>query len=286
MTILSFHPCFGADRQVILGAGNLTAEHRTLIGRAQAIILPQGCSLELYHACIEAGAAVFPEYGPRFGYPGKIGQVRLFEEVPCPHPETYCWKDTEHLRLVVGNEGTLPQAFPFFVKMDRIHEGKGVFFVEGEADLEEVLGRLQEKEASGSRGFLTQAAVPTLGNALRAAIIGRSVFAYWKRPDAEGRMITNISGGGRIDKEWRPDLRSKAEVEAKRLSCRTGINLAAIDFAVAVNEPDPQPLFLEINYYFARRGLGHSLSYYRLLYGAVREWLEERDLDPDRVVLY
>lgn len=286
MTIVSFHPCFGADRQIILGAGNLTTEHRALIDRAQAIILPQGCSPELYHACIESEAAVFPEYGPRFRYPGKIGQVRLFEEVPCPHPETYCWKDTEHLRLVVRDGGTLPQAFPFFVKMDRIHEGKGVFLVKRKADLEEVLGQLQGKEVSGSRGFLTQAAVPTLGNALRAAIIGRSVFAYWKRPDAEGRMVTNISGGGRIDKEWRPDLRNKAVVEARRLSSRTGINLAAIDFAVAVNETDPQPLLLEINYYFARRGLGDSLSFYRLLHGAVREWLEERDLDPDRVVLY
>jgi ribosomal protein S6--L-glutamate ligase len=286
MTILSFHPCFGADRQVIIGAGNLTGEDLAFIRRADAIILPQGCSSELYQACLQSGAAVFPEYGPRFRYPGKIGQTQLFEEVSCSHPETYCWNHVAELQMSLENGKVLPRTFPFFLKMDTVHEGEGVFFIEDDAGLRRVLGQLEEKEATGSRGFLTQAAIATVGNTLRAVIIGRRIFTYWKRPAERGRMITNIGKGGLIDREWRPDLQEKAAAEAKKLSRRTGINLAAIDLAVAVNEPDPQPFFLEINYYFARRGLGGTFSYYRLLYQAVQEWLAERGLDPRRVVLF
>ena len=51
------------------------------------------------------------------------------------------------------------------------------------------------------------------------------------------------------------------------------------------DHPDPQPLILEINYYFGRRGLGGSLKYYRLLLNAIREWLEENGFDSRKVKL-
>jgi ribosomal protein S6--L-glutamate ligase len=286
MTILSFHPCFGAHKQIILGPRTLNREDRLYIGLADAIILPQGCPAELYHACAQSGAAVFPEYRVRFQYPGKIGQARLFREWSFPHPETCCWKDTEDLRAFLEKGDPLPHGFPFFLKMDRAHEGEGVFFIEDEADLQDVLAQLSEREVSGIPGFLTQAAVPTCGNVLRAVIIGNDVFTFWKRPAQKGGMITNISKGGLIDRIWRPDLQKRVVAEAGEVARRTGINLAAVDFAVAVEEAHPQPFVLEINYFFARRGLGGTMRYYRYLYGAIREWLTQRDLDPDRVVLY
>jgi ribosomal protein S6--L-glutamate ligase len=286
MTILSFHPCFGADKQIILGSRTLSGEDRMYIGRADAIILPQGCSAELYHACAQTGAAVFPEYRFRFQYPGKSGQVRLFREWSFPHPETYCWKNSGDLRIFLEKGNSLPHGFPFFLKMEGVHEGEGVFLIDKEADLQDFLEQLSEREASGIPGFLTQAVVPTGGNALRAVIIGKYVFTFWKRPGQKGGMITNISKGGLIDRKWRTDLQEKALLEAREVSRRTGINLAAIDFAVAVEEPDPQPLVLEINYFFARRGLGGTVQYYRYLFDAIREWLAQRNLDPDRIVTY
>jgi len=42
---------------------------------------------------------------------------------------------------------------------------------------------------------------------------------------------------------------------------------------------------LEINYYFGRRGLGGTINYYRLLYKAVQDWLEEAGFDPESASL-
>jgi len=41
--ILSFHPCFDANVQVILGARRLDSPDLELIRDAEAIVLPQGC---------------------------------------------------------------------------------------------------------------------------------------------------------------------------------------------------------------------------------------------------
>ena len=58
-----------------------------------------------------------------------------------------------------------------------------------------------------------------------------------------------------------------------------------MDFVFPISEKDPEPLFLEINYYFGRRGLGGSENYYQLLHQAIRDWLEEEGLDPEAVRL-
>ena len=72
-------------------------------------------------------------------------------------------------------------------------------------------------------------------------------------------------------------------MEAERLVAATGINLAAIDVIFHIEDPDPQPLFLEINYIFGRRGLGGSMRFYQLLSEALQEWLVERGFDPKSV---
>jgi ribosomal protein S6--L-glutamate ligase len=39
---------------------------------------------------------------------------------------------------------------------------------------------------------------------------------------------------------------------------------------------DPQtPLFIEINYYFGRTGLGGSEAYYRILMEEIRNWIRQ-----------
>jgi ribosomal protein S6--L-glutamate ligase len=99
-------------------------------------------------------------------------------------------------------------------------------------------------------------------------------------------MITTISRGAEIDREWRPDLQEKGRVGAEKLLAATGINLAAIDFVFDLTQPDPQALFLEINYVFGRRGLGGSMRFYRLLSQALQEWLVEKGFDPNLVTLF
>ncbi|MBC8421185.1 MAG: hypothetical protein H8E10_21620, partial [Desulfobacterales bacterium] len=77
----------------------------------------------------------------------------------------------------------------------------------------------------------------------------------------------------------------KGRSSAKALAKKTGINLAAIDFVFPIADKDPEPLFLEINYYFGRRGLDGTENYYRLLYEAIQAWLRKVGLDPESVKL-
>ena len=73
---------------------------------------------------------------------------------------------------------------------------------------------------------------------------------------------------------------STGREELGKIAEKTGINLAALDFVFPLSEPEPRPHILEINYYFGRRGLGGSERFYQLLYGTVREWLKNNNIDP------
>ncbi len=285
--ILSFHPCFEADAQITLADRDLAVADFDLIRQAQAILLPQTCSRRLYEACRESAGFLFPNYDTRFEYPGKIDQIRLFKDLGCQLPKTWTWPSVAAFEAHRKNEpGVFSLAWPFFVKTNKDHEAEGVYLVTDERGLEAVLGRLRRKEAAHSSGFLTQEMISAEGHALRAVVLGRRVITYWKRPPQEdSQAITTISHGARIDRDWRPDLQEKATGQTLRLVAATGIDLAAVDFVFPLTRPDPEPLFLEINYYFGRRGLGGTLNFYQLLLETIRAWLLEHGLNPAAVRL-
>ena len=283
--ILSFHPCFGADGHIILGDRKLNGEDFLLIRRADVIILPQSCSFELHEACKNYSALLFPNYETRFEYPGKIGQSLLFDKLKCPHPETIRWPSVEKYRASNPLGKKYPHKLPFFLKADKSHEAEGVYLVTDGKVLESALESLSHLEKSGFRGFISQELISSQGNVLRAVILGKRVVTYWKRIDSPGQIVSTISRGAKLDKDWRPDLQEKGCNHAQNFATEAGVNLAAIDFVFPLADPDPQPLFLEINYYFGRRGFGGSENYYRLLYEAIQEWLREKGFDPKGVTL-
>ncbi len=283
--ILSFHPCIVGDFQIILGDRTLNSDDLILIRKAEAIVLPQSGSFELYEVCKDASALIFPNYDIRFRYPGKIGQSLLFKELGLPYPDTLQWPSVERFREKYHNVDDHPHGTPFLIKADLGHEGEGVYLITDQRALESSLKRLNSLEKSGLSGFISQELIPSDGNVLRAVILGKRIITYWKRAESHGQIITTISRGAKIEEDWRIDLQGKGRIQAQKLSRATGINLAAIDFVFPFDHPDPYPLFLEINYYFGRRGLGGSLNYYRLLFEAVQEWLKENGLDPESVEL-
>jgi len=283
--ILSFHPCFDTDIQIILGDRRLDSTIRESIQKAIAIILPQACTQDLYQLCATSDTPLFPNYEARIKYPGKTGQSLLFGDFGLPHPETFSWATVGEFKKTHHKPDSLPHDLPFLIKEDMSHEGEGVFLIENRASLKEALDKLALRERSDLKGFVTQEYVPCGGNVLRAVVIGKRVITYWKRPSKPGQEITTISRGAIIDHGWQPDFQEKGKVYALLLSDKTGINLAAIDFVFPIAGKDPEPLFLEINYYFARRGLGGSENYYSLLHEAVQDWLEEIGLDPESVSL-
>ena len=283
--ILSFHPCFDAHVHIILGDRQLDSPDLDLIRGAEAIILPQGCPEDLFQACTDSGAQIFPNYEIRFKYPGKTGQCLLFKHFDLPHPKTTRWQAVKKFKKSYPEPGIFPHKLPFFIKDDKSHEADGVFLVKGNTSLLEALDYLIQREGSNMPGFVTQPFIPCGGNVLRAVIIGKQVITYWKRPSKLGQIITTISHDAIIDYDWKPDLQVSGKVMAKILAEKTGINLAAVDFVFPLSLKDPEPLFLEINYYFGRRGLGGSENYYRLLHKAIQEWLVEAGLNPESVKL-
>lgn len=274
--ILSFHPCFVADAQIIPGDRKLDSTDMSLIRKAKAIILPQTCSRTLYRACKTSSAVLYPNYDQRFQYEGKTGQSRLFEKMEWPHPATTRWRSAEALMK------NPKQRMPFFIKADGSHEGAGVWLIRNREELESVVKRL---ERWGKPSFVTQEIIECRGNVLRVIVLGEKFPCYWKRPQAPDQMVTTVSRGAKIDKRWKPDLQRKGVAQAIRICDASGIDLAAMDFVFSMNVLDPEPLILEINYFFGRRGLGGSLNYYRRLYRAVRNWLREQGLDTKSVKL-
>ncbi len=283
--ILSFHPCFDTDIQIILGDRPLSPGDLELVRKAKAVILPQGRTEDLYHACTKYNALIFPGYEMRFKYQGKIGQSVLFKHFGCPHPETLNWSSVEEFKKEYKEPDVFPHELPFLVKADKAHEAEGVYLVKDKASMSEALDYLTNREGPGISGFVTQPYIASGGNVLRAVIIGRRVVTYWKRPYKTVQAITSISRDSIIDHIWKPELQEKGRVQAQSLSRKTGINLAAIDFVFSFAEREPEPLFLEINYYFGRRGLGGTKNYYRLLHEAIQDWLSEAGLDPKSVKL-
>ena len=67
-----------------------------------------------------------------------------------------------------------------------------------------------------------------------------------------------------------------AETAVHRVCNETGINLAAFDILftsdAAIASPDT-PIFLEINYFFGRQGIGGSEGLYELLREGISDWL-------------
>ena len=283
--IVSFHPCFAADVQIIFGDRSMNSEDLASIQRAEAIILPQSCSFDLYQACNNSSALVFPNYEVRFQYPGKIGQSLLFKGLRFPYPETMDWSSVEGFRKKYAKGGGFPHRIPFLIKTNESHEAEGVYIISGKRDLDSSLDFITHLETSGSSGFISQELIPSEGNVLRAVILGRNVITYWKRPESRGQIVTTISRGAKIEKDWRNELQEEGKVQALKLSESANINLAAIDFVFDFSQPNPSPLFLEINYYFGRRGLGGSLQYYRLLAEAIQAWLKVNGFDPESVTL-
>jgi ribosomal protein S6--L-glutamate ligase len=283
--IISFHPCFDSGNQIILGDRTLDPDILGQIQNAEAIILPQSCSEELFEACHHTRALLFPDYEMRFKYQGKIGQSRLFKDFGLPHPETLCWTNVKEYKKKHENIKNPPHQWPFILKEDRSHEAEGVYFVEDPKSLESALQRIELKENSGHKGFVSQAFIDSKGNVLRTVIMGRRIISYWKRPAEPGQTITTISRGADIDHDWRAELQEKGKKYALDLSDKTGINLGAIDFVFEESDEDPDPIFLEINYFFGRRGIGGTEKYYRLLFDALQNWLAEKGLDPKTVEL-
>jgi ribosomal protein S6--L-glutamate ligase len=275
--ILSYHPMYVGDENRLCAGRDPGPEDRAVMERAAAIILPQGCGEPLCRMASAACPHVFPDYAARFRYPGKIGQTRLFRDRNVPHPETAAFPSAAAFRdRHPCGEFHPPGGFPAVFKLDGGGDGENVRRLDGPGDLQAALETAQRAERDGRSGFLVQKWVPGGNRTLRVAVIGDTFRSYWRVQDDPAEFRAGLAGGGRIDSSGLPRAQQAGREAVADFCRKTGINLAGFDLLFE----NGQPLFLEINYFFGRGGLGGSRGFYPILIDAIHRWLRNLGLTP------
>lgn len=272
--IVSFHPLFEADKNIICAGREPNTDDLAAIKDARAVVLPQGCSQSLYEMAAANCKHVFPDYKTRFNYPGKIGQIRLFQKNGTAHPHAERFQTLKDFQQQYGeNPRDSDFELPCVFKFNWGGEGETVYLLNSSDDLKEALRKAAIFEHSGQKGFLLQEYVPTEGKTLRVVIIGKTLISYWRIQENTDAFISNVSGGARVDAAAEPERQKVAKAFVKNLCNKTGINLAGFDVIFAPVKEYIKPLMLEINYFFGRKGLGGSEAFYKILKAEIHHWL-------------
>jgi ribosomal protein S6--L-glutamate ligase len=273
--IASLHPCITKDMNILCAGRSLSEREKKRLTKARAVIVSQGVTAEVYKECRRLVPHVFPDYDLRFPLEGKVGDTLLFEYYQVPHPKTLIFKSHQALFENYPDLEILPSllsGYPLVLKANQGGEGSFVFMVHSKQELIEKLNLLP-KGTPEPEGFVLQERIDHGGKDLRVVILFDTLYAYWRIQPNPNLFLTNQRHGGLIDHGGDALLKEGA-IEAVRAFCqKTGINLAGFDLIFDRNANPAAPLFLEINYYFGRRGLGGSMRFYELLAQAVDRWL-------------
>ncbi|MFH0788107.1 MAG: glutathione synthase [Pseudomonadota bacterium] len=273
--IASLHPCITKDINILCAGRSLTAREKNRLKKARAVIVPQGVTAGVYRECHRLVPHVFPNYDLRFPWEGKVGDNLLFEYFQVPHPKTIIFKNLESLRENYPDLEILPtllSGYPMILKANRGGEGAFVFLIRSQRELVEKLDLLP-KGPLPPGGFILQEWIDHGGKDLRVVVLFDTLFTYWRIQPNPDNFLTNQSQGGLIDFNGDIILKDRAGQAVKDFCERSGINLAGIDIIFDRKNKSSIPLFLEINYYFGRRGLGGSLRFYEMLEQAADRWL-------------
>jgi ribosomal protein S6--L-glutamate ligase len=277
--ILSFHPLFEAHKNITCAGRKPNAEDLAAVQASDAVVLPQGCYQSLYEMARANCRHVFPNYDARFRYPDKIGQIKLFRDFHIAHPASDIFLNmASFYKGFKKRPSKISLIYPLVFKLDWGGEGETVFLIESEEDLSRILRKAAEFQKSGQSGFLLQEYIACRNRTLRVVVIGKRIISYWRIQEEEGSFYTNLGRGAVIDAEAEPQLQHKAIALVKQICHKTGINLAGLDVIFPTEIDDPEPLLLEINYFFGRKGLGGSVAYYQILLEEIQSWLAGLDL--------
>jgi ribosomal protein S6--L-glutamate ligase len=277
--ILSYHPIFVGDENRICAGREPDDGDLWAIKKADAVVLPQGCTNSLYSLVRNNCQHVFPNFDSKFNYPGKTGQIRLFREQQVDHPRTAIYTSISTLRFSADDWiKNRPFAFPFVFKFDWGGEGESVSFIQSEKQYSDALERARVFERSGRKGFLLQEYIPSENRSLRVVVIGQTFISYWRVQKDPTDIRANLAAGAQINLDAEPELQQTAVSSARQFCLQTGINLAGFDFLFSSEKNCRTPLFLEINYFFGRKALGGSEKFYGLLKTEIQKWLMDLKL--------
>jgi len=278
--ILSFHPLFSGDKNILCAGRDPDQNDIGAILSADAVILPQGCRRALYEMARDHCSHVFPDYAMRFRFPGKIGQTQLFSRLKVHFPKTKVfWSTSIFFKKYKRVDDFNALGLPFVFKFNWGGEGDTVFLVTSYLEFNQRLELASRYEKTGQAGFLLQEYIPSSRRCLRVVVIGKHMMAYWRKQNDATSFWTSLAKGGKIDYDADPSLRQKGISEIQAFCHQTGINLAGFDILFPADDQNSLPYFLEINYFFGRRGIGGSENYYMVLEKQIRHWLSNLNIE-------
>ena len=267
--ILSFHPMIEADKNILCAGREPGETDKEAIKNARAVILPQGCRISLYQMAVKHCPHVFPNYDAMLQYPGKTGQIRLFQKWNVPHPDSLVFDSLEQWYQAKNFQAVFPCVFKFSWG----GEGHTVYYIASQKDLDTQIARAEKFERTGQYGFIIQKFIPCQGRSLRMVIVNQSIASYWRVQSDS--FYSNIAKGATIAYDIEPGLVESAKSLMIDFCNKTHINLAGFDFIF--HEKHRSPLFLEINYFFGRKGLGGGEAFYTMLVSGIKDWLKRVD---------
>jgi len=275
--ILSFHPIYVGHENRLCAGRDPDNTDIELMRSAEAVILPQGCRQSLYEAARESCPRVFPNYDARFAWPEKTGQSRMFMHFKAPHPLTAVFDSTRDFDSRCGSDPAgAGLQYPFVFKYNGPGEGANVWLVEKPETFTRLLDQAMDWEKTGQYGFVLQQYIKTKGRSLRVVVTGSAIISYWRIQSSPENFHSSVSHGAKIDHTCFEKQRSAAEEQVRRFCRQTGINLAGFDLIYPESGSDEQAgLFLEVNYFFGRQGLGGSENFYRILCREIDNWLKQ-----------
>jgi len=277
--ILSYHPCFEADKNRLCAGRKPVTDDLSAMLAADAIILPQGCHESLYTMARSNCKHVFPNFDAKFKYKGKIGQIQLFQKTNTAYPRTETYLNMNAFSIHYGGSPKKPIFdFPFVFKFDWGGDGDHVYLVQSAENFSKVLQIAKKYEHSGQKGFIIQEYIPANKRSLRVVVIGQTIVSYWRVQRNTDHFLSNVAKGAMIDYDTEPDLQKTAIKSVKNFCSQTRINLAGFDILFSSQAKVKTPLFLEINYFFGRQGLGGSEKFYDLLIKEIMKWIESLGL--------
>lgn len=232
-----------------------------LLRKAAGVLMPSFVSPWMYRSIIQYAKDWFPRLEVQFNFQGKTRQVYLFEKMGVRHPDSLVFETPVHLQAYLNEHGS-PWGYPMVLKGDLGGGGEAVFPIHRREDLPGHLSNLPK-----DKPLLIQKWVEHGGKDLRVVVYGDQAVSYFRV--GGGRFYNNVCRGGRLDHAGWPDLQRKGVAAVRAFCRRAGIDIAGFDLMF----PDEgEPVFIEVNFHFGRKGLGGTKEHRRHVLSAIQNW--------------
>ncbi len=232
-----------------------------LLGKAAGVLLPAHVSPWRYLGITRHAGNWFPRLEAKFNSRGKTKQAYLFPKLGFRHPETLVFQTPDQLLDYIDGHGS-PWGYPLVLKGDLGGGGDTVFPVYGPGEIAGHLLKLPKEEP-----LLIQKWVEHGGKDLRVVIYGDHAVSYFRV--GGGRFYNNVCRGGKLDHDGWPELQQKGVAAALAFSIRAGIDIAGYDLMFP---DDGEPVFVEVNFHFGRKGLGGLKEHRAHELRAIESW--------------